>query len=134
MAEKEPTRQELADALAKANETIARLEAAAAKPAPIVVPQPGPQKVPYSGYVRAKEPCWIGHLRAAGEVFQHDAPCLWSDDPFEPVILLEGVDKDGNPNCRAHPEAPKPIPFHLRPRTVDALSERGNTPLRANEW
>lgn len=142
--EREPSRKDLADALAKANElntrlaarldeqdkTIAELKAAK----PVVVPQPGVQKVPYSGYVRAKEPCHIGHLRAAGEVFQHDAPCLWSDDPFEPVIVLEGTDKDGQPNCKAHPEAPKPIPFHLRPRTVDALSERGNTPVRASEW
>lgn len=130
MADKEPTRQELAEALAKANERIAQLETRPAAPAP----QPGPQKIPYSGYVRTKEACWIGHLRSAGEVFQHAVPCLWSDDPFEAVILTDGVDKDGNPNCKAHPEAPKPIPFHLRPRSVDALSERGNTPLRASEW
>lgn len=137
--QKEPTRKELADALSKAMATIEAqgkiLEELRAKPAPAVVPQPAVQATPYKGHVRAKEACYIGFLRAAGDVFHHDVPCLWSDDPFEPVNVVATRD-DGQPVIEPWPEGKEPavLPFHLRPRTPDVLAARAASPRRASEW
>ena len=157
--DKEPTKRDLLEALTEALEksnallveqgaTLARtnllvaeqakaieeLRAREAPPLPSqIIPQPGPQKIPYAGLVRSKEACWIGHLRSAGEIFHHEVPCLWSDDPFEPVMQT-GSDSDGNPTVVPHTDAPTPLPFHLRPRTVDVLAARAATPQRASEW
>lgn len=135
---KEPTRRELADALTKALSTIEEqgrlLAELRAKPAQ-VVPQPAVQAIPYKGHVRAKEACYIGFLRAAGDVFHHDVACLWSDDPFEPVNVV-GTRDDGQPVIEPWPEGKEPqvLPFHLRPRTPDVLAARAATPRRASEW
>lgn len=136
--QKEPTRRELADALAKAHalieeqgKIIAEMRAAPPK----VVPQPAIQAIPYKGYVRAKESCYIGFLRAAGDIFHHEVSCLWSDDPFEPVNVV-GTRDDGQPVIEPWPEGkePQPLPFHLRPRTQDVLAARAASPRRASEW
>lgn len=93
----------------------------------IVVP-----RVPYKGYVRAREACYIGSLRAAGDVFVVEVPGLWTDDPFEPVDL-KGYDRDNRPICDPHPTA-KQQPFHLRPRTSEALAALNSTPRKASDW
>lgn len=128
--EKEPSKRELIDALAKANEAIAELRAAQVRTPP---PQPAPQARPYSGMVRAKEACYIDYLRKAGDVWHHETKCLWSDDPYEPVIVTGNRD-DGTPIAEPHPEAPEPVPFHLRPRSADALAAIAATPQRADKW
>lgn len=138
--QKEPTRKELAEALAKAlsvieeqGKAIAELRA---KPQVMTAaPRPAPQAIPYKGYVRAREACYIGFLRGAGDIFAHETPCLWSDDPFEPVNVV-GTRDDGQLVTEPWPEgkAPQPLPFHLRPRTHDALAAAAATPRRASEW
>jgi hypothetical protein len=128
--DREPTRKELQDRLAALEAENATLKAP-----PKVVPQPGPQKVPYKGYVRALEACYVGFLRAKGDIFQHDVPCLWTDDPFEAVNVV-GTRDNGEFVIEPWPEgkAPKVVPHRLRPRTQDVLAQRGSEILRAGEW
>ena len=131
--EREPTKKELLDALNKANALIADLQALqalqakpTAAPAPVV-------KVPYQGLVHAKAACFIGSLRKEGESWVHEVDCLWSDDPFEPCIQT-GERDDGSAITKRDPNAPKPVPFHLRPRTDAAMAARAATPQTAAEW
>lgn len=158
----EPTKQELidqlaqaqalvaqqSDALSKSNEALERTnrllaeqaaaiaalqEVQAKQPTAQVIPRPGIQARPYKGAVRAKVGCFVGDsLRAEGEVFDHEVTTLWSDDPFEPV--LGGTDQRGDVFYQAHPDAPKPVPFHLRPRTDAALAAQMAIPRPASEW
>lgn len=135
--EKEPTKKDLLEALERANAMLTlqgqTIESLKAQVPVIAAPAAPVKKVPYKGLVRAKEACFIGSLRAPQDVWQHEAECLWSDDPYEPVIAT-GERDDGLPRVEPHPDAPKPIPFQLRPRSVDALSARGATPLTASQW
>jgi len=75
--------------------------------------------VPYRGLVRATEDCATEHYHKAGEVFAIDLPCLWSDDPFVPVVQT-GVRMNADgvevPIYEVDPAAPKPNNFRLRPK------------------
>lgn len=123
--------EEAKNLIAEQSKAIEELKAG---PKPVaIVPQPGPQKVPYKGLVRAKEACYIGSLRGPGEVWNHETDCLWSDDPFEPVIA-KGTREDGSIIAETHPDAPTAVPFHLRPRSADALTLRAATPQTASQW
>jgi hypothetical protein len=118
------------DDLIAARETAAT----AASAPPKVVPQPGLQAIPYAGHVKVKEPCFIADtLRQPGDVFYHEVPALWEDDPFEPVVL-KGTTDDGKHVTEPHPEAPKPLPFKLRPRSADELARRAAEPQTASKW
>lgn len=135
--EKEPSKKDLFEALERANamlalqgKTIESLRAQIPPAAAILAPV---TKVPYAGLVRAKEACFIGSLRKPDDVWHHETECMWSDDPYEPVIAV-GVKDDGSPRVEPHPQAAKAVAFQLRPRTVDALSARGATPLTASQW
>lgn len=135
--EKEPTRKELAEALEQAVAMLASqgriIESLKAQVPALAAPLAPVTKVPYKGLVRAKEACFIGSLRAPGDVWHHESDCLWSDDPYEAVIA-NGTKDDGTPRAEPHPDTPAPVAFQLRPRTVDALSARGATPLTASQW
>lgn len=72
-----------------------------------------PNFVPYRGLVRAKEKCATDGFHEPGDIFSVDVPCLWSDDPFEPIVM------DGDvaiPN----PGAPDPVDFRFRQRVDDS--------------
>jgi hypothetical protein len=160
----EPTKQELIDqlaqaqtliaqqneTLAKSNEALERTNRMLAEQAEAIAalkdvqakqvqtpaqptPRPGIQARPYKGTVRAKVGCFVGDsLRAEGEVFHHEVNALWSDDPFEPVLAT--TDQRGEVFHQPHPEAPEPLPFHLRPRTDAALAAQMAIPRKASEW
>lgn len=80
--------------------------------------------VPYKGFVRAKEPCYIDGKyyvgpdpanRIRASVFEVSMPCLWSDDPFEAVIVTGYVDEEKTvPITAPNPDAPTPIDSRLR--------------------
>ena len=78
--------------------------------------RPGAQNitpVPYKGMVKARERCHIGHIREAGEVFYHEVPALWTDDPFEAVTVVRTSDT-GEPVTEPNADAPTPIDFRFR--------------------
>lgn len=155
MADKEPTRAELAELLAasearasaaeterdelklsKAFELAkAQRELAALRPQAAVALQPAlgirPQLIPYKGMMQAKEPCVYDHKHEAGEVFQVDLPALWTDDPFFPVIV-NGFSESGKPLTEVNPLAPPPVDFRFRPKSHDVLNDP--SPRRANEY
>lgn len=154
MAEKEPTRAELAEALAaaEARATVAeseRDELKASKAAELaqaqaelaklrpnagqaLAPVTGrAQLIPYKGMVRAKEPCVYEHKHEEGDVFAVDVKALWSDDPFIPVVVT-GHSESGKPLTEANPLAPPPVDFRFRPKSHEVLNDP--TPRRANEY
>lgn len=89
-----------------------------------------PKLVPYTGMVRATVDCCIDRHRLQGEVFRVEMPALWSDDPFEPVVVLE-TKEDGTLVVGPNKDAPAPVPF--RYRKVISVAE-DPTPRRASEY
>lgn len=137
--QRDVTRRELADELAKSRETNERLAAqlaemqAAAKVAPPRMPHtapvyngPEPNKVPYSGLVRATARCCIGHVREEGEIFEVSVPALWTDDPYIAVIVTgytpETRTQAPEPIWELNPEAPTPIALRFR-KAVSAAED-----------
>jgi hypothetical protein len=86
---------------------------------------PAIKKTPYDGYVKATESCIVNMLMQDGEhhpiryekdaVFQVDVDQLWTDDPYEPVIL-KGTDKAGVPIVEPNTEAVR-ADFRFRQHT-----------------
>ena len=72
-----------------------------------------PNFVPYRGLARAKEKCATDGFHEPGDIFSVDVPCLWSDDPFEPIIM------DGD-TAVPNPNAPDPVDFRFRQRVDDS--------------
>jgi hypothetical protein len=89
------------------------------------------EMVPYKGYVRAKQDCYINGRYYAGadrygtseaSVFEVDMPALWSDDPFEPVLITGYRDHDNSPIVAPNPSAPTPIDARLRQANRDVYA------------
>ncbi|SRR5579884_2243591 len=154
MAEKEPTRAELAEQLAmlearvkaaeqerdtlkagrdaELNKALAELQSLRPNAAAAVsAPQGRPQKVPYKGMVQAKEPCVYDRKYETGDVFAVDLPALWSDDPFVPVVVT-GYSDTGKPLTEPNTLAPPAVDFRFRPKSHEVLNDP--TPRRANEY
>jgi hypothetical protein len=104
-------------------EELQKLHPQAAQP--LVKPVgPKPALIPYKGWVKAKESCVyntphpltgsrIGSLYERGDVFEVDVTALWTDDPFEAVVVT-GAKEDGTPITEPNPDAPIPIDFRFR--------------------
>ncbi len=59
----------------------------------------------YTGWVRAKEPCYFDGMRfSAGDFFTVTAEPLWSDDPYLPVVLMPTAPREAQA-CAANTEA-----------------------------
>jgi hypothetical protein len=170
--QRDVTRKELAEALAKSNAlvesqgaAIARLEALlAAKAEPTLGLQeailqrelaaanaelkdkrellervrsrpgasgPDIKLVPYSGMVVSTAVCCPDHRREVGEVFLVNLPALYTDDPFEPVTVLETDENGVAIKWEPNKAAPTPIDFRFR-KVVSAAEDP--TPRRAAEY
>lgn len=146
MAEKEdqgPTRRELAQALAESRALIESQGAAlAALQSQVAASQVAAQKPsaaapaqeltlrPYVGLVKALVPCCYDHKYEAGELFHVSLPALWTDDPFEAVIVVR-EDDNGKPVTEKNPSAPTPIDFRFR-KAVSTIEDP--TPRIASEY
>lgn len=99
--------------------------------------------VPYRGWVRAKQKCQMSHpgekpgdiavhVHEEGAVFEVDVESLWSDDPFEAVVIT-GYEDQAHlvPITKPNPEAPTPANFQFR-RQVEL--EDKPTLRRASEY
>lgn len=99
--------------------------------------------VPYKGMVRATAPCCVAptvnredgqpagpHFTAVGEVFEIEVAALWTDDPYEAVIVTGHAD-DGTAKTKPNRDAPTPIDFRFR--KVVSIAE-DPTPRRAAEY
>lgn len=138
------SRKELEEQLARSEALLARVTAAAETlerenaelkrlSSAQVTPRPGLQARPYKGLVRAIVPCHYNFLHATGDIFEVDLPALWTDDPFVPVVITQTL-PDGTQLTEENKDAPKPLPFELRPRSADVLSERSRQPMTADKW
>jgi hypothetical protein len=87
--------------------------------------------VPYEGYVIATATCAMDTRHEEGEIFYVSVPALYTDDPYEPVTILE-QDVEGTPTkWEKNRAAPTPINFRFR-KVVSAAEDP--TPRRANEY
>ncbi len=87
--------------------------------------------VPYKGLVKATVLCCIGTQRQQGEVFEVDVPALWTDDPYEPVIVTGYLEDGITPVTEPNPAAPTPLSF--RDRKAVSVAE-DPTPRQASSY
>lgn len=92
--------------------------------------------VPYTGYVKAKEGCFAGEpcgRHDEGDVFLVNVPGLWTDDPFDPVIVVgQHVERDGAVVQITEPNPDAKVFNFLYRRQISVNTDL--EPLRASQF